>query len=92
MTRFENWSFQIDLGQYKSPRFTGSTMYVCGNVYGHDSIPNGRRIKTSRIISLNLKDRIVRTMDGVYRLGRPDRWYIAWLKENNLFHKDLNLE
>jgi hypothetical protein len=91
MKRVENWSIQVHLGQYKSPKYAGSTIYLCGNIYGHQLITNGRRIKSSKIIELDINDRIARTADAIYRLGRPDKWYVEWLRRNNFSLKELGL-
>ncbi len=89
MTRIENWSVQVHFAQYREPKVTGSTLYLCGNVYGHGQIINGRRIKTPRINTIDLKSRLINTEGGAFRLGRPDSWYIAWLKEQNFPINDL---
>jgi len=91
MKRLENWSIQVHMGQYKYPKDVGSTVYLCGNIYGHELIGNGRRIKSSKITELDINDRIARTSDAIYRLGRPDKWYIEWLRENNCPLKELGL-
>ena len=91
MKRVENWSIQVHLGQYKSPKCAGSTIYLCGNIYGDEFITNGRRIKSSKITELDINDRIVRTTDAIYRLGRPDEWYLEWLRRNNFSLKKLGL-
>ena len=83
MKRFENWSIQMHMGQYKLPLLIGSFTYICGNIYGHEYINNGRRIKSTQITELDVKDRIVRTKDGIYRLGKPDKRYIEWLARKN---------
>ncbi len=92
MKRLENWSIQVHLGQYKSPKGDGSTMYLCGNIYGHEVITNGRRIKSSKITELDINDRMARTSDAIYRLGRPDKWYVEWLRRNKFSLKELGLE
>jgi len=92
MTRFENWSIQVHLGQYRIPRLTSSALYLCGNVYGHHDIGNGRRIKSSKILGLDIKDKLVQTVDAVYRLGKPDRRYIEWLERNKYSLDDLLLK
>ena len=91
MKRVENWSIQVHLGQYKSPKGVGSTMYLCGNIYGHELIANGRRIKSAKITELDINDRIARTTDAIYRLGRPDKWYVEWLRRNKFSLKELGL-
>jgi len=91
MRRVENWSLQVHFGQYKSPKYTGSTIYLCGNIYGHEYISNGKRIKSSKIIELDINDKIIRTTDAIYRLGRPDKWYIEWLIRNSFSLQELGL-
>ena len=91
MKRVENWSIQVHLGQFKAPRCVGSAIYLCGNIYGHEFITNGRRIKSSKITELDMSDKIARTTDSIYRLGRPDKWYIEWLRKNNFSLQELGL-
>lgn len=91
MKRFENWSIQVHLGQYRPPRLISSTIYLCGNIYGHEHVPNGRRIKSAKLVEIDIRDRIAHTTDAVYRLGRPDKWYVEWLRRNNFSLRELGL-
>lgn len=86
MIQLENWSIQLHLGQYKEPQLMGSSLSLCGK-------HNGKYIKSSKIVSLNLEDKIIQTQEGNYRLGKPSNGYINWLKLKkypirNLGHKE----
>jgi len=71
--RLENWSIQH--GAYNAPE-QGS--YFIGEVYGHPTRPDGRRVHTSMIVEVDPETETVRTHSGsIYKLGVADPDYEA---------------
>lgn len=56
--RLENW-------------FMGPNDLLYGNVYGHPSIPDGKEVITSRVVTLDKKSGIAMTKNTCYQLGNP---------------------
>lgn len=77
--KLENW--QVTYTKYYPPNFSHPHLY--GNVYGHDTIVDGKDITTSRVV--NVIGRKAYTSSGsVYELGTPSSAYVKWCKDNNL--------
>ena len=69
--RLENWS--IVHGAYKAPEQRG---YLIGDVYGHPTRPDGRRVRTSVIVAVDPIAEAVKTYSGsIYELGEADPDY-----------------
>jgi len=52
---------------------------LTGYVSGHPNCPDGP-ITTTRLMELDTKQRWARTKNTIYRLGKPDPEFVAWLK------------
>jgi hypothetical protein len=79
MPRIENWSVNWRSNDpYRAPECAG--VAICGLVYGHPQQPDGKSVKTSPIVAA--KGRLVWTEHTVYELGKIDRKYRKWLREN----------
>lgn len=79
MAKLENWS----IGVSRSNPFTPPEMkakFLMGNVYGHDDFEDGTQIGTSTIKSLDIKNRIAKTKNTTYNLGKPSQAYLEYLK------------
>jgi hypothetical protein len=59
--RLENWQVINNSGEKKA--------YLCGEVYGHPRLPDGRLVTTSAVIELH-DDTAVTRSGTVYRLGK----------------------
>jgi hypothetical protein len=74
--KLQDWSCWSD--PYAAPEIR--TTCLVGRVYGHHREPDGKKVKTSRIVDAD--GRLVTTSSGtVYRLGRIDPKYRRWLRK-----------
>jgi len=80
--RLEQWSVQYAIcSAYAAPERRG--MKIVGLLVDHPLHPDGKRIKTSRVVSAT--GRTVRTQSGsVYELGDIDPAYRAYLDEQGI--------
>lgn len=80
--RIDNWCTRpVDTNPYTPPERAGCRL--SGIVYDHPKHPGERfHCDTSPVASIDPTDpRLVTTASGrVYRLGRPDQKWLAWLK------------
>jgi len=76
--RLENWLVTGTADPYLSPEL--QRKQISGEVYGHPTRPNGRRILTSAI--LRIDGNVITTGNSVYTLGEPDPVYVEWCREN----------
>lgn len=79
--RIDNWCTRPcpSDNRYDAPERRG--IMLSGTVTGHPRKPDGSVVDTSRIEKVD--GRIVTTKSGsVYRLGRPDRKWLAWLTKS----------
>lgn len=84
MPRLENWS--IVHGKHDSPYTAPEnlTRNVKGKVYGDPRFPDGKTIRTSRIIYLAPDFSKVTTKNTTYELGAMHPDYAKWYKEFNI--------
>ncbi|GEM_PF-2218709 len=87
----ENWSIQESGNNpFMAPELRSKIL--CGNVYNHPRIEDGKYVHTSSIqssVDLDLIKGIVKTRNTTYQLGKIDRRYLEYCEENNV--KDLEL-
>jgi hypothetical protein len=80
-TRIDNWYTSPD-DPFMAPEMGGG-IHLCGIMHGHPKIPDGEQASTSTIVKV--EGRVVTTHSGnVYRLGRPSRKWLGWLREKGL--------
>lgn len=86
--RIENWSIKATGDPYQPPEVGSKS--IAGLVYDHPKFDDGETILTSSIQSHEYENGIVRTMNSTYKLGKIDRGYYSFLKENNIKPKTFN--
>ena len=78
MIILENWSIGFaEENPYTPPE---NRLVLVGEVYGHPEHPDGKIVRTSRIISVCKN--IVNTAHNEYTLGQPSKDYVQWCKAN----------
>jgi hypothetical protein len=77
--RLENWSVTSVGGEYDPPEYR--RIQVQGDVYDHPTRPDGERIRTSDIRSVDGNEVKTRSR-SVYTLGNPDEKYVEWCIAN----------
>lgn len=81
MPKLENWSIvKEDSNPFLAPEIRG--FILKGNIYNDNRFQNGSLIVTSTIQEINIKNRVARTRNTLYRLGEPSKNYLKWLKDN----------
>ena len=69
--RLENWS--LTHGLYQAPE---QGCHLIGNVYGHPTRPDGRRVRTSTVVRIDRITETIETRSGsIYELGEVDPDY-----------------
>ncbi len=58
MSRLENWSV-----------YNGS---LVGDVYDDNRFPDGKRVITTRLVSINFEENSAKTENTTYQLGAPE--------------------
>ena len=84
MPKLEKWSIGYDAEEdrWKPPEQLVQTLV--GEVYGHYLFEDGKAVRTSQVVSLDLNTGRAVTRSGtVYYLGEPSAAYIQWLEKNN---------
>lgn len=77
--KLENWEVCAETQDpYSPPECIGRT--VKGDVYGHQEIEDGSRVRTSTIQEIG--PGFVRTANTEYQLGKPHPRYLEWCREN----------
>lgn len=80
MAKLEDWSIgPAEDSFYLAPELRSYVLQ--GVVYGHPKKSDGKKIRSSRIVSV-LSGRSVQTLYTVYELGEPSADYLDWLKSN----------
>ena len=51
---------------------------LTGYVLGHSNLPSTKRIFTSPIMSVDLSERVVETVNSIYQLGKISDEYKSW--------------
>lgn len=91
VVNIENWSIQEkDNNPFMAPELRSKML--CGNVYNHPRIEDGKYVHTSSIqnsADLDLTNGTVKTMNTTYQLGKIDEKYLEYCEEHNI--KDLEL-
>ena len=84
MPRLENWYVGNYWDGYQAPELIENQL--SGEIYGDEKnrFEDGVRIRTSRLIELDIKNKIAQTLNTKYTLGKPSEDYLKWLKENNI--------
>jgi hypothetical protein len=77
VVRLEQWSCTW-ADPYRDPREPGN-LCLQGIVFGHPRIPEGEHIVTSSVVSFRKRD--ITTASRIYRLGKIDPKYAAWMLE-----------
>ena len=71
IVRLENWS--LTHGLYQAPE---QGCHLIGNVYGHPTRPDGRRVRTSTVVRIDRITETIETRSGsIYGLGEVDPDY-----------------
>jgi hypothetical protein len=78
-TILENWSMYLHGSVYDAPEVLSHVLV--GTVYGHPRKEDGKWIRTSSIVALDLVAGTCRTRNTLYELGEPDERYLGWLRE-----------
>lgn len=55
---------------------------LTGYVFGHAKFPNTKRVCTSPIVSVDLSQAVVETLNTMYRLGEASNEYKSWEHEH----------
>ena len=77
MRKLHNWDAKQD--PYGAPEV--SPFAITGDVEGDPTRPNGRRVTTSPVMSVD--GRTIKTWSGTtYWLGEPSPEYRSWLREH----------
>jgi hypothetical protein len=72
MPRLDDWSLTL--------YFSGSSASLLGTVTGHPKCEDGHRIVTSKILMLDVGNRVAKTRNTSYELGEPEEGWVAVLK------------
>lgn len=90
MPRLESWSIVEDLNPFQAPEL--QTSRLKGIIYDDElkRFSDGRSVTTSRIVELDLKNKIAQTKNTKYKLGEPNPNYLKWLEENNMTLEQYN--
>lgn len=54
---------------------------LTGYVFGHAKFPNAKRVRTSPIVSIDLTQGVVETLNTMYLLGETSDDYKVWEQE-----------
>ena len=82
--RLENWSIIGDFDPYKAPELQYKMLQ--GEIYDDEKkrFNDGRYVRTSQLIELNIKNNYAQTKNTKYILGKVSEDYLKWLKENDM--------
>jgi hypothetical protein len=73
----ENWAVVQSAG-FDSFQELQLGKRLTGNVFGHPNLPNTNVIYTSPIVSVDLSQGVVETLNTAYQLGKPSDAYKTW--------------
>lgn len=87
MPRLENWSI---ITNSKNPFFAPElqSRSLHGNVYGHPNFNDGDPVSTSTLKEFDYKNRVAKTRNTEYELGKISEEYQKCLEENNINLED----
>jgi hypothetical protein len=77
IVRIEDWSVVKDLVS-ESYRDLQPGNHLTGFAFGHKNLPNSKFIYTSRIVSVDLSNGLVETLNTSYELGEVNPDYKRW--------------
>ncbi len=80
LVTLENWAV-VQKGLDLSYKELLPGKRLLGNVFGHTSLPDTKLVYTSTILSVDMDERIVETLNTVYQLGEPSDSYRTWKEE-----------
>lgn len=87
----ENWSIaNVDASPYTPP--DARTKVAQGIVRGHPHIEDGERIVTSPIVEYDYPNRTIHTQNSIYRLGRINPDYVAYMRRIGVKPKTFRFE
>ena len=79
--KLNNWCFVMEQDLYKAPELLGSQ--VVGEIEGHPTHPDGKRVQTSNVVHIDHDHKFVETYSGSkYQLGTVKPDYHEWVKDN----------
>ena len=78
MGKIESWAFRPVGDGFTAPECI--KIVVTGNLPGRLTSGNDY-IQTSRVVKIMLSSRKVETSNSVYRLGKMDKGYRAWMRK-----------
>lgn len=82
MLIIEDWWISADDNPYKAPEIRN--YYLQGFVYNHSTISDGKFIKSSKIVNIDIPNGLIKTYSGSeYNLGQANLEWTNWLKEIN---------
>ena len=89
MSRVENWAIIYDeLDPYKAPE--QRVARLTGNLYGDHRCAEGEKVTTSRITSIDMREKIIKTKNTTYKLGKIDDSFYKFIQDNNFKLEDYN--
>lgn len=81
VVQIEDWFVMPHtVNSFQAPEMA-ALVKLCGRVFGHPRMPDGKVVFTSRVSSLDMKTRTAETHNTIYRLGEPDAFYKAAFPE-----------
>jgi hypothetical protein len=78
LVRIENWSVVGDLIS-ENYRELQPGNHLAGYAFGHVNLPNTKFVYTSRIVSVDLSNGLVETLNTSYELGEINAEYKRWV-------------
>lgn len=84
MPRLENWSIGNMREGFLSPLSDDKQLH--GVIYDDEfgRFKDGKRILTSKLKELDIKNNYAQTLNTKYTLGMPSEDYLKWLEEHNM--------
>lgn len=76
--RIEDWAFERY--PYSAPEL--SAMVLIGKVFDHPRYADNSKITTSILMDVDWNKLIATTRSRSYKLGKPDREYVEWCRQN----------
>lgn len=88
MSRLENWKFSNYINWFQYP--TEDRLQIIGNVYDYitDRFTDGTEVRTSEVLTFNVDDLIVETLNTTYQLGQIDEDFKEFVEKNGFSLKD----
>ncbi len=80
IVRIEQWSVIENVSSYSFQELHPGNR-LTGYVEGHAHLPNAKVVYTSPIVSVDLNQCLVETLNTRYRLGEPTAEYEIWQRK-----------